>query len=104
MMDTTDDGELAKRTLIDFNLANNEYAWKIAQPVNFKRFEHRSNYYNRTLLDFPIFFKDLPDISEKLYYPSYKYVPFTFQMPDRDVHNLFERIQTIIQTKFKVIL
>ena len=101
MMDTTDDGELAKRTLIDFNLANNEYAWKIAQPVNFKRFEHRSNYYNRTLLDFPIFFKDLPDISEKLYYPSYKYVPFTFQMPDRDVHNLFERIQTIIQTNYE---
>ena len=87
---------------VDLNEFNpySDFAWKVARPINFPGYEHISNYFSKTLLDFPIFFSDLPDTVEDPYYPSYVYTPV--EGPDMsDFMKIYENIEKIIEINFE---
>jgi hypothetical protein len=85
--------------LIDFN-PHPGFGWKIAQPIPFPGYEHISTYFTTTLLNFPIFFNDLPDTADDPYYPSYVYIPV--EGPDMThLIRIYDNIQNIIEKNFE---
>ena len=90
----------AMPTLNDFNTTRG-FAWKVAQPINFPGLEHISQYYKQTLLDYPIFFSDLPDTSDEPYIPSYKYLAFVGREMDENILKTIRQIKLIIDLLLK---
>ncbi len=77
-----------------------DFAWKVARPIVFEGYEHISQYFAETLLDFPIFFRDLPDTVDDPYYPSYAYTPV--EGPDMgDFMKIYKNIEKIIEINFE---
>jgi len=78
---------------------NQSFIWKSATPSF--GYGEISNYYDDVVLEYPIYFSDLPNTPGEPYIPSYTYIPIRSHDPAMDkIIKHIGNIQSIIESNF----